>query len=184
MRNLPSAMVTAITSNYVRPIFMAILTFRSTTQYVWSGAGNLVYGGNTYLGIGSLGKIGDVSEGTDVKAYGTTVQLSGIDPVLLGESLTDVQIGAPATIYVAFVDGNCNILGTPYPLFVGTMDKPTVQVAPDTISITISLENQLWNLQRAGQRRYTAADQNLYYPDDSAFNWVEILNDQALIWGN
>jgi hypothetical protein len=181
-RNIPSGM--DVTQNRIRPIFMAILTFKSTTQYVWSGAGNLVYGGNTYRGVGSFGKLGDISEGTDVKAYGTTIQLSGIDPTLLAESLTDIQIGAPATIYFALVDANCNILGAPYPLFVGTMDKPTVQQAPDTITITISLENKLSNLQRATQRRYTAADQNLQYPDDSAFDYVEILNDQALRWGS
>ena len=183
-RDISAGMLTPLISNYVRPMFMAMLTFRSQTVYVWSGLGSLSYGGDTYLGIGSLGKIGDITEGTDVKAYGTTVTLSGIDPVLFGESMTDVQPGLPAIIYFALVDGNGNIYGTPYPIFSGTIDKPTAQIAPDTLTITLALETRLSNLQRAGQRRYTAADQNIYYPDDSAFDWVEILNDQALIWGN
>ena len=50
------------------------------------------------------------------------------------------------------------------------------------MTIALKLENRLVNLQRANMRRYTAADQNLYYPGDTAFNWVEILNDQALKW--
>ncbi len=32
-------------------------------------------------------------------------------------------------------------------------------------------------------RRYTTSDQMYYYPDDSGFNWVETLNDIALLWG-
>ena len=183
-RNISAPMLAPLITNYVRPIFMAVLVFRSTTQYVWTGADNLVYEGNTYLGVGSLGKIGDITEGTEVKAYGTTISLSGINPTLLAESMTDIQVGAPATIYFALVDGNSNIYGTPYPLFAGTVDKPTVQIAPNTLTISLALETRMSNLQRAGQRRYTAADQDLYYPDDSAFDWVEILNDQALIWGN
>ncbi|MGA8109355.1 MAG: hypothetical protein WB974_07955, partial [Acidobacteriaceae bacterium] len=71
----------------------------------------------------------------------------------------------------------------PYLIFSGTVDKPTVEISGKTMSITLALENKLVNLQRACQRRYTAADQHLAYPDDIGFNWVEILNDIALRWG-
>jgi hypothetical protein len=39
------------------------------------------------------------------------------------------------------------------------------------------------NLQRATNRRYTAADQRSYFPLDSGLNWVEVLSDIALLWG-
>jgi hypothetical protein len=177
-------MLSALTSGAVIPAFLVVITFRSMTCYVWSGVGNLVYGGNTYLGVGDLGKIGAISEGGDaISADGTTITLSGIDATLLSETMTDVQIGAPAVISLALFDANRNILGTPYPLYVGQVDQPTVEPGLEEFSITVKLENKLINLQRAGSRRYTAADQNLYYPDDCAFNWVEQLNDQALRWG-
>ena len=181
-RNISSPMLAALTSNLIRPAFAAIITFKSQTVYVWSGVGNLLYNGNTYLGIGDFGKIGSVVEGSDVQAYGTTITLSGIDPTLLSESLTDIQIGAPATLYFILLDGNGSIFGTPYPLFIGTVDKPTLDIGTETLSITLNLENRLSNLQRANMRRYTSADQNIYYPDDCAFNWVEQLSDQALKW--
>jgi hypothetical protein len=183
-RNVSSPMLAVVTSNFVRPAFMAALTFRSGTRYVWTGIGNLVYGGNTFRGVGSLGKIGTVSEGTQVRADGTTVSLSGIDPALLSDSLTDIQVGAPAIVYFATVDANSNIVGTPYTLFSGLVDKPLITPGMDDISISLALESLLSNLQRPTQRRWTAADQQLDYPDDSAFNWVEILNDQALRWGS
>jgi hypothetical protein len=175
-------MVGPMTSNQIRPCFLAIITFRTRTAYCWTGVGNLVYAGNTYLGVGDFGKIGKITEGTDVQAYGTTITLSGIDPVLLSECMTDIQLGAPATIYFALLDSHGAIFGTPYPAFVGTVDQPTINSGIETISITLAIENKLANLLRANMRRYTAADQQLYYPGDTFFNWVPTLNDQALIW--
>jgi hypothetical protein len=181
-RNLDSTMLTELQTNAIRPAFAAIIKFKSETVYVWTGSGNLVYGGNTYLGVGSFGKIGSVVEGSDVNAYGTSITLSGIDPTLLSESLTDIQIGAPATIYFILLDSLGDIYGVPYPLFVGTVDKPSITMGMKTLSITLNLENRLSDLQRANMRKYTSADQRLYYPLDDAFNFVEELNDQALRW--
>jgi hypothetical protein len=175
-------MLASLVSNTIRPGFLAVLTFRTATEYVWSGLGNLVYAGNTYKGVGSLGRIGSISEATEVRAIGTTVTLSAIDPTLLSECLNDIQLGAPAKIYFALFDAALNIIGAPYPLFVGTVDQPVIQIGIDQMAITLKLENKLANLQRANMRRYTAADQRIRHPNDTAFNWVEILNDLALKW--
>ncbi len=181
-RNLASAMLTSLVSNAIIPAFLAQITFRSTTEYVWSGNGDIVYNGNTYRGVGSLGKVSMMTEGTDVHAYGLQISLSGIDASLLSESMTDVQIGAPATVWFVLLDASGNILGSPYALFTGVVDKPTVTPGIDTITISLALETRLANLQRGSVRRYTAADQQVYYPGDTGFNWVEQLNDQALRW--
>ena len=66
---------------------------------------------------------------------------------------------------------------------MGTVDRPAIPVGPDKLTITLALENRMLNLQRPTMRRYTAGDQNYYFPDDSGFNWVEVLNDIALLWG-
>lgn len=94
----------------------------------------------------------------------------------------DMEVGAPATIWLGLLQ-NGQLIGT-YQYFKGLVDQPTISVDTDTISITLALENRLADLQRGNGRRYTTADQNLYYPDDIAFTWVEILNDQALRWGS
>jgi hypothetical protein len=162
---------------------MMMLTFRSATKYIWSGPGDLVWDAQTFTGVGSLGSIGTITEGTEINADGTTVTLSGIDPVLLAECLTDIQPGAPASIWLGFVTPARVLIGTPYLQFNGCVDVPTVVPGTDTISITLSLESRLLDMGRASCRRYTSADQRLYYPTDSAFGWVEMLNDVALIWG-
>ena len=175
-------MITAVTSNEVSPCVLVDLTLASGVIHIWSGVGSLVYDGNTYLGVGSLGQVGDVTEGSQVKADGTTITLSGIDPTLLNDCLLEIQLGAPATVWFA-VFQNGALLGAPYPLFVGTVDQPMVPISADSIAITLKLENRMTNLQRASNRRYTASDQTYYFPSDSGFNWVETLNDIALVWG-
>jgi hypothetical protein len=175
-------MVTPIQSNQIRPAFMADLAFASQTVHCWTGVGNIVYNGNTYIGVGSFGTIEKITEATDVQAYGTSIALSGIDPNIFNECMNDIQMGAPAAIYFALLDNNGQVYGTPYPAFVGTVDKPTVGMGTKEINITLALENKLSNLSRANMRRYTSADQQLYYPGDTCFNSVESLNDQALIW--
>lgn len=181
-RNISAPMLDSLQSNMIRPGFLASFTFHTGNEYVWTGVGDLVYAGNTYKGIGSLGRIGAIDEGVEVRAIGTTVTLSAIDPVLLNDCLSDIQLGAPAAVYFALFDGALNILGTPYPLFVGTVDQPVIQVGTESMTISLKLENKLANLQRANMRRYTAADQRRYYPNDTAFNQVELLNDMALKW--
>jgi hypothetical protein len=183
MRSLSTQLVTQITSQAVNPCFLVDLTFTTGQYHVWSGVGSVTWNGNTYLGVGSLGQVGDITEGTQVRADGTTLTLSGIDSTLLDDCLSDIQVGAPATVWFGVLDGNGNILATNI-LFAGTVDKPTIHTAPSTVSITLALENQLYNLQRACLRRYTSADQRLYYPQDIGFSWVEIQNDIALVWGS
>lgn len=181
-RDLSDDMSAAIASNAITPAILLQIAFRSQTVYCWTGCGILSYGGNSYQGIGDLGKVEGISEGSAVSADGCTISLSGIDQVILGECLTDIQLGAPVTLSLALLDSNGNVINTPYAMFVGTVDQPVITPGLDTITISLKLENKLVNLQRSNQRRYTAADQNLYYPGDTFFNWVEQLNDQALKW--
>lgn len=101
---------------------------------------------------------------------------------LLYEALNDVRLGGPVKIWYGLM-ANGALVGTPYLIFKGTVDKPSVKVDDKSASITLACENRLVDLQRANQRRYTAADQKLAYPTDMAFNWVETLNDIALRWG-
>ncbi|HKD62364.1 MAG TPA: hypothetical protein VKB47_18010 [Terracidiphilus sp.] len=182
-RNLGSPMITAITSNGpIGLLALVDITLKTGSAHVWSGVGTLSWNGNTYLGVGSLGEIGDVKEGIEVRAEGTTIALSGIDPNLLTDCLSDIQIGAPATIWFG-VFQNGAIVGTPYPLFSGTVDKPSTPIGTDSLTIALALESKMTDHARATMRRYTSSDQRYYYSDDIGLHWVETLADIALRWG-
>lgn len=180
-RSLPSPMITAITSNSFSPCFLLDLSLVSGTVHVWSGFGSLSWSGNTYAGIGDLGGIGEIVESSEVKSNSTQVILSMIDSALLSDTLNDIQLAAPATLWLGIFSAGAITAG--YPLFSGTVGKPGIDMGIENFTLVLELESKLANLQRASNRRYTAADQRRYYSDDSAFNWVESLNDLALLWG-
>jgi hypothetical protein len=169
-------------SGTIRPFFMATLQFRTSIQKLWTGTGNLTVDGQVFNGVGSFASVGTISEGTDVTAQGTTVTLSGIDPILLGESMTDIQPGLQALLWLGLMTDTGVLIGTPYQVFSGIIDKPSISVGADTMSITLNLESRMIDFQRASNRRYTSADQRSHYAHDSGFDFVERLNDYVGKW--
>lgn len=115
-------------------------------------------------------------------AYSVTLQGTPGTGTAVDTVSTDIQLGAPAKLWFGLLKDGV-LLGTPYLIFSGMVDQPTMEVDTQTMTLTLALENRLTNLQRPNCRRYTSADQRLYYPDDSAFDHVEELNDVALVWG-
>lgn len=181
-RNADSGLLTAFASGLLVPAIFAQLGFRSSTQYAWSGVGPIVVDAQTYLGVGSVTGVGAVIEGTDVTAAGTTLTMSGIDPTVLDECLTDIKSGGEAKLWVGAFSGLTLIAR--YLWFDGVIDKAMSTQSDTTATISLALESRLLDLGRATQRRYTAADQNNVFPTDTAFNWVEVLNDATFNWGS
>lgn len=123
----------------------------------------------------------------DVSFVGLAVYYEGT-PVtntsLLYEAMSDVRVGAAAKIWFGFLSAAGAIVGQPFLAFSGMVDEPDVKDDPEGTKIVLALENRLRNLQRASQRRYTAADQKLDYRNDSGLNFVEMLQEISLVWGS
>jgi len=181
-RNLDTTTKAQVKAGSVTLTFLLQITFKTGTYYLSTLPNNLSWNGQTWVGTGSLGSVGTIPEGSDIQAYGTTVTLSGIDPVLLADSLNDIQIGAQASLYLAFLN-NGSLLTTPTCIFAGQVDKPRIQCGAESVSITLNLESPMIRLQRGSFRRYTAADQHIDHPGDSGFDWVPSLSFMALKWG-
>lgn len=182
-RSIDSTLAAAMAAPNYQPVILGSFAFRSQTEYAWSGVGTLVWNGLPFAGVGSLGRLGAIGNGSaQVVEAGTSAELSGLDSIWLGESLGDVQMGAPVSIWIGAWQ-NGALLGTPYLLWSGGMGAPHASPDPHKFTITLALQTKLAQLGRPTCRRYTAADQRLYYPDDSGFNWVEVLNDAAFRWG-
>jgi hypothetical protein len=150
--------------------------------------GPIVADSQTYTGVGSLASIGGITEGIGVQADGTSVSLSGLEkmvgqsPDFLSECLADIRAQAPAKLWFGLMSGTTLIAR--YLIFSGLIDKAAINIDTQAISIALALESRLLDLSRASQRRYTSADQNLDFPDDSGFDKVELENDIAVLWGS
>jgi hypothetical protein len=191
-RALDAALATAMTGKVFPAIILVDLTTNAETLHVWSGIGTFSWNGNSYIGVGNLGQISPAQEGVEVQASGSVLNLSGVNPADVADALSNIQLGAPATIWLGAVnEATLQLLGQPVILFRGLVDAPTVRVgaeqasdgSPATATISIPIESRLATLGSGQQRRYSRADQNLTHPDDTAFAYTSLLSMMALRWG-
>jgi hypothetical protein len=103
-RALTSAMIAALAAPVLRPALLASLQFADSTQYVWSGIGPMVWNGNTFKGVGSLGLISTISEDSTVEAKGVAFELSGIPSDLIAEVLWETRLLYTAQAWFALWD--------------------------------------------------------------------------------
>lgn len=88
-RGLPQSYVDVLNSGYWRPVLFAELHYLPAgVLYLHDQIGPIVWGGQTWLGIGAFGGISAVEEGSVVSPYKLDLSLSGVDITLAPEILT------------------------------------------------------------------------------------------------
>lgn len=181
-RSLTTAQTAAVTATVLYPALLFDLCFDDNTYHVWAGIGNLVVGTTTYLGVGSMGKVTTISEGTGVEAKGITLSLSGIDPSWLPESLNEINLAATATVYLGILTPQMQLVGNPINIFSGIMDGPQFNLDTKAITISIDVESELVDMNRSRGGRLTDQDQKARYPNDNSLQWVNFNQDLDVVW--
>jgi hypothetical protein len=182
-RPLTPGQLTAITSPILQPALFVQVEFTSGPVYIWSGLGSFVWNDITWKGLGTLGSIATIEEGTTIEAKGVTLTLSGLDPTQLVGITNEFQVGLPALVYLGFFN-NGLLIDTPIIAWAGRMDQPTLDVDGQTASIAIACENRLVEMNVAVNRRYTNEDQQLDYPGDTGMAFVNSIQDVTIFWGH
>lgn len=182
-RSLTGGQLAAVQSTLIRPAFFVEAHFVNGPIYVWTGRGSVVWGGQTWLGVGTLGTISTIEEGSTIEAKGITLTLSGIDVTLLADILTEFQVGLPAIVYLGLFDETLTLIDDPVISWAGRMDQPTIDVDGQTCSVSINCENRLVEMNVAVDRRYTNEDQQLDFPGDRGMEFVSSIQDVTIYWG-
>lgn len=177
------AFISAIQSAYVKPALFVQVNFTTGPVYVWSGAGSITWNGITWTGVGQFGSVSMIEEGADVQARGIVLTLSGIDPTLLGDVLNDYAQGLPALVYLGLFDASNDLIANPITCWSGRTDQPTLTMSGETGSLSIACENRLVEMNVSVQRRYSNEDQQLDYPTDQGFSFVNSIQDVTIFWG-
>jgi len=182
-RTLSTEMQAVATAELVRPIYLVKMEFDSGNLNLWSGLGNLVYSGETYVGAGDLLAISSIKESEELTANGITVTVSGVKQSLVSIARDEPYQGRKVTLYLGAFDESADIISSPVILFSGFMDVMTISDSGETSTITIAAENKLIAFDRASIRRFTAEDQRIEYPNDKGFEFVSRIAQQEIIWG-
>ena len=182
-RSVSDAMIAALASDQVRPAIFVQVTFTTGSVYLWNGYGPINWNGQSWLGIGTFGSVSTMEESSSVEAKGITLTLNGIDPTLLSDVLVDYQTGLPALVWLGLFDSNRQLIPSPLLAFAGRMDQPTISLDGATASISIACESRLLDMNVSVERRYTNEDQQLDYPGDRGFEFVNSIQEVSIYWG-
>ena len=183
-RQMTPAMLSAIQSNSILPGIFVTITFQTGPVYLWTGYGSVVWNGNTWQGIGTLGQISAIEEGANVEAKGIVLSLSGFDANLVNLVLDELKLGAPATLYLGLFGGSpLALLGNPIPIWAGRTDQASIEVSGATASVSLNCESRLLDMNLSTARRYTNDDQRLDYPQDRGLEFVYSLVETQITWG-
>ena len=181
-RDLSTAMAGAVTAPLAQLALLAEFDFASGTVRFWTGYGQQTWSGVVWTGSGDLGAVSPIDETTTVGAASLSFTLSGVPSDLIALSLGDAYRQKKCKLWLAAVNGAGVIQGA-YQIFGGRMDVMKIADNGTTSTITLTAENQLIDLGRARDLRYTDEEQQRLFPGDRGLEYVAKLSEQPIYWG-
>jgi hypothetical protein len=181
-RGLPSALATAASSDLFPPAFFVELDWPGGVVRVWTHYGDISWGGNTWVGTGHLGSIGNIAESDDLRANGIALKLSGIPSANVALALANDSQGRDGKVYLGAMDGAGGLVSDPIVVFAGFIDFTVIEDDGTTASITVQLAKEFTN-RKAQPRRYTHEDQQIDHPGDMFFEFLAGNLGKEFAWG-
>jgi len=187
-RGLSSDILTALSSPVIYPAYFVSIQFVNETVYVWTGIGSIVWNSQTWSGVGSLLSISSIEEPNNAAAKAVLLKISGIDPVFLPEAQNQVILGRPVMVYMGLFSSNTFSIGTlidsaPIATWVGRLDLPRFGVGAEEVTLELSCESRLLDMDLSVERRYTTEDIQMTTPGDLGCIFVSSIAQKTLFWG-
>lgn len=179
-RGVDSAVLAGFDADIVRDVFLVFLDLPGGAVRAHTRIGPIVFGGETFTGVGELGAISVINEESDLSAPGVTVELSGIDPSLMTIVLDEHYQGRAMTVWRGAVldDGSVSEF---LPSWTFTIDAVEITLGA-TGAIRISGESTDAILGRPNLRRSTDEDQQARYPGDKFYEFTPLAADIEIVW--
>lgn len=184
MRDLTAAFIAELEADSKTVALFYQGEFASGTVYYWSGIGTIDVDGTEYIGFGGLLRsISKIKETSDIKAQGIAITVSGISEEMRSIILSEARQGKPGMVFIGFIKPDGSVVADPAVAFDGRLDVPSQGDDGQEITISLSYENRLRDLERLREFRYTNESQKILYPDDVGFEYVPSLQEWNGVWG-
>ena len=179
MRDLSPTFAAAVAAGTIAPAVLAFLDFDGAPVRVWTGIGSLSYGGETWLGLGSLGAIDPIEEYSEIRSGSVTLTITQVPNHLLSEAtgLTFKRRAAEILLAMFQPEADNQILIGVETILRGTMDTMTVSRAPEASVIRLTIANELARLRDSWGALYTDPHQRAAFAGDSSLRFVASLQD-------
>lgn len=182
-RTLSTAVKDAAKGDPVRPFLLVELVLDIETSRICSLDRDISWSGNTYVGVGNLGRISVIEESSELQASGISAELTGIPNDYLTIALQQKYQGRTFRIYLGFLDTNFAIIIDPVLMFEGLIDQMNGALG-ETSSLTLTAENKLIRWESSNVKRYTHAEQDTRFAGDKGLEFVNEVVNKDIIWGS
>ncbi|UGO52877.1 hypothetical protein ODDIEODDIE_16 [Escherichia phage vB_EcoS_OddieOddie] len=163
-------------------VLAAEIDFPSGVTRVHTGTGVVVINGQTFLGVGTLGDVGSVTEENSTSSSTMSMALSGLDMSLVGETLNEEVIGRNVVCYIAVMNDQGNVTAANV-LFEGFITDTALQAGQqNALSYVISNVFERWS--QGLPDRYTDESQQRLYPGDRFFRYIAQMAERSIFWGS
>lgn len=166
----------------VIPRLLADLDFSSGILRVHDGIGDLVYGGNTYLGVGTFGGVDEIQEDDKVTPAQMRLRLAGVPNETIGSAMTEVYQGRTVTLTWGFLSETTGQwVDDPEVLWSGVMDVMNITMGLNESSIELLCDDP--DYAQPTIRRYTREDHQLDYASERFFEYLPKIPGFRAQWG-
>ena len=180
-RLLNAANIAAAKSGHVRPVNFVQLGFDSGTIYIHDSIGTFTWGGEDWLGVGTMGAINTVREGETVNPYKLEMNLSGLDSALATEALTLNPYGRELILYIGFLDADEQLVADPDEMWSGTIQQMNLSAGQNNNCVIIA-ESDLIKLKKNNGLLFTDKAQQDRFTGDVIFEYQPQIKDAKPVW--
>lgn len=189
LRGLAGDVYQNLISNQVNLIDLVKIEFEDTPILAHNGLGDIVYEGETYQGVGSLGGISSVKEYSSLIASEVKLELSSI-PNSYGElsSIGNILINTnyqnkPVTITRVNLEDNLKTIVGFIWVWGGFTEDAQINFNGSDYSATLTCSHEFSRWSKPNIARYSAVEHKKEYPGDLGLDFVERAAFQDLTWG-
>lgn len=166
----------------VQMVLAAEIDFPSGVTRVHTGTGVIIINNQTYLGVGTLGDVGSVTEENSTSSSTMSMTLNGLDMALVGETLNEEVIGRNVTCYIAVINDQGVATGANV-LFEGFITDTAMQAGQqNALSYVIANVFERWSIGLPD--RYTDESHQRLQPGDRFFRYVAQMAERSIFWGS
>jgi len=182
MRTTTAAVNAALQGSNVPYLVFVELDFTDGVIRLCNTGYPFEWDGKTWIGSGNLGTISEIEEGKDLQMYGCVLTLTGLDSEVMASALGSGYSGRAATIWLAPLDEDFQVISDPVIIFKGKMDTMPIKLGKHA-AIQLTIESKLVSWERPYNRRYNNEDQQSEYPNDKGLEFVAQMVEKEIYWG-
>lgn len=147
-----------------------------------SGVGDLSIAGEIYTGVGQLGEISPVNQGSESQPGELTLTLSGLDGSLLTEVMNTRCQGAKIKVWLVVLNDDHQAQGAAL-LFTGRLSTQRIAHG-ETSTIEVTAVDRMADWQRGSADRFSDESHQQRHPGDRFFRYVSQMVERPIYWGS